>query len=441
MLIARHIRLALTVAIAGTLLPGAGHAAAFQLKEKSAKAQGRAFAGSISASGDASVIADNPAAMRLLGGRVFQADLSGIDYSVRFHGSGADTLGRPLSGGNGGNAGATAAVPALYFHMPLGAQMHLGFSLTAPFGFKTEYDQSWVGRYHGIKTELNAVDFGASFSYDINPYFSLGGSVFTERVEARLNDAVDFGAILASSGVPGFTPGSADGHTRIDATDNALGYTVGALFTPTHDTRIGLAYRSEVNHKVNDVTVKFDVPQVPKTILAAARPGWFVNTTATTELKLPAMWTVSLTQQINGRWAVMADLSRTEWSAFKDIRLDFASAQPTQNLHFGYRDTTFGAIGTEYALSARLTLRAGVAYDQTPVTSRTRDVRVPDTNRRWLSVGATWKASPSLEYSVGYTHLFLDTPKVELTSVTGSSLNGSYDLSSDVIALALSYSF
>ena len=104
MLSNRYLPLGLVAAIAGLLFAGQSHAAAFQLKEKSAKAQGRAFAGSISAPGDASVIADNPATMRLLGERVFQADLTGVDYSVRFHGAGGDALGRPLSGGNGGRA-------------------------------------------------------------------------------------------------------------------------------------------------------------------------------------------------------------------------------------------------------------------------------------------------------------------------------------------------
>jgi len=441
MLSNRYLSLALVAAIAGVLPTGQSHAAAFQLKEKSAKAQGRAFAGSISASGDASVIADNPAAMRLLGGRVFQADLTGVDYSVRFHGAGQDALGRPLSGGNGGNAGATAAIPALYFHTPLGERMHLGFSVTAPFGFKTEYDQRWVGRYHGIKTELNAIDFGAAFSYDVNPYLSFGGSVFLEHVKAKLNDAIDFGAVLASSRVPGFAPTSTDGRARIDANNDAWGYILGALITPTDTTSIGLAYRSEVDHKPDDVKMKFDVPQAPRAILAAVRPGWFTNTTASTELKLPATWTASITQRLNDRWTVMADVSRTEWGAFKEIRLDFASPQPTQTLNFGYRDTIFGALGAEYQVNDRLTLRGGVAYDQTPVTSKVRDVRVPDTNRRWVSAGATWKASEALEYSAGYTHLFLDRPKVALTSVTGSRLLGTYDVGSDIFALALNYRF
>ena len=156
----------LTLAGVAILTPGAAHAAAFQIKEKSAKAQGRAFAGSISAAGDAAVIADNPAAMRLLGGRLLQADLTAVDYAIKFDGAGNDALGRPLAGGNGGDAGRLAAVPAMYFHTPVGERMHVGLSVTAPFGFETEYDRNWAGRYHGIHTKIQAVDLGAAFAYD-----------------------------------------------------------------------------------------------------------------------------------------------------------------------------------------------------------------------------------------------------------------------------------
>lgn len=198
----------LALALLGALASVAGNAgaAAFQLKEKSAKGLGRAFAGSISAPGDASVIADNPAAMRLLDGRVFQADASVVNYTIDFKGQGRDALGRPQSGGDGGDAGDTSPVPALYFHTPLGDSAHLGLSVTAPFGFKTEYDSNWMGRYNGIKTEIKAVDLGLSFSYDVNPYVSWGASVFVERAEAELYDAVDFGAVLAGARAPGFAP-------------------------------------------------------------------------------------------------------------------------------------------------------------------------------------------------------------------------------------------
>lgn len=429
------------LAVVGVLAPSQSHAAAFQLKEKSAKAQGRAFAGSISAPGDASVIADNPAAMRLLDGRLLQADLTAVDYSIKFEGEGSDALGRPLSGGNGGDAGKLGAVPAMYFYTPIGERIHLGLSITAPFGFSTEYDRNWMGRYNGVHTELQAVDFGASFSYDINPYVSFGGSIFIERAEAKIENAIDFGAMLAGSGVPGFAPTTADGYTKLDGSNNEWGFTIGGLFSPTDHTHLGIAYRSEVKHKINDVDMKFEVPSNVAQVLAVTRPGWFTDTRAATELRLPATLTASVSHGVTDRWTIMADVTRTAWGKFQDVRLDFASNQPDQVLEFGYRDSTFWSIGTEYKLNYQWTLRAGVAYDESPVTNAVRDVRVPDVQRKWLSVGATWQPTTAWEYSLGYTHLFLDDPEISLQSATRSSLRGTYKYGTDILSLAALYRF
>ena len=141
---------ALAVGIAGALAFSHADAAAFQLKENSAKGLGRAFAGSTSAWGDASVVATNPASMRLLDGKQFQTDLSAISFSAKMEeiynarnaGPGGPGTGTPITGGNGGDAGMIAPVPAAYFHLPFGENdnLHFGMSLTAPFGFKTEYD-------------------------------------------------------------------------------------------------------------------------------------------------------------------------------------------------------------------------------------------------------------------------------------------------------------
>src|SRR5512139_769302 len=107
---------ALSLAIAGALVaPNAAHASAFQLKENSAKGLGRAYAGSATAGGDVSVVANNPAAMSELDGTYFQADVTAINFSAKFEGSAHDVLGRPISGGNGGDAGTTLPVPALFF--------------------------------------------------------------------------------------------------------------------------------------------------------------------------------------------------------------------------------------------------------------------------------------------------------------------------------------
>jgi len=435
---------ALAVGIVGALAIGQAHGAAFQLKENSAKGLGRAFAGSGSAQGDASIIAVNPAGMRQLDGKVFQADVSAIQFSAKYQGDGGTyATGAPISGGRGGDAGMIAPVPAMYFHLPFGENnnMHFGTSLTVPFGFKTEYDRDWVGRYSGVKTELQAIDLNFAFSYDVNPYVSFGASVFAERLDIDLTNAIDFGTILASRRVPGFAPGSADGFSRIKGDSTEVGFTLGGLFSIDENTHIGFSYRSEVEHKITGGDAKFDVPANAATVLGIAAPGTFVDTKGRATVKLPASATASFTHNINEQWTVMADVTRTAWSKFDKVTVDFASNQPDSVLDFSYRDTTFVSVGADYRMSDTLTLRGGLAYDQTPTTDEHRDVRVPDASRKWVSLGLSWRPSEQAEYSFGYTHLFTSDPAVDTTSATANRLVGDYDVSGNVLAASVNYKF
>jgi len=418
---------ALAVGIVGALAIGQAHGAAFQLKENSAKGLGRAFAGSGSAQGDASIIAVNPAGMRQLDGKVFQADVSAIQFSAKYQGDGGTyATGAPISGGRGGDAGMIAPVPAMYFHLPFGENnnMHFGTSLTVPFGFKTEYDRDWVGRYSGVKTELQAIDLNFAFSYDVNPYVSFGASVFAERLDIDLTNAIDFGTILASRRVPGFAPGSADGFSRIKGDNTEVGFTLGGLFSIDENTHIGFSYRSQVEHKII-VDADFTVPDTAATVLGVAAPGIFVDTKGRATVTLPASAAASFTHNINAQWTVMADVSRTAWSKFDR----------------DYVDTTFVSVGADYRVSDTLTLRGGLAHDQTPTTDQHLDVRGPDASRKWASLGLSWRPSEQAEYSVGYTHLFTSDPAGDTTSATGNRLVGDYHLNINVLGASVNYKF
>ena len=463
----------LAVGVAGALAAADANAAAFQLKENSAKGLGRAFAGSTSAEGDASVVATNPASMRLLDGTQFQGDVSAISFGAKFRGEGKYANGAPISGGNGGDAGMIAPVPAAYFHLPFGENnnMHFGASLTVPFGFKTEYDTDWVGRYNGVKTDLKAIDLGVAFSYDINPYLSFGVGVFAERLNVDLTSAVDAGtainasaqqrasaAVLAAGGTPaqaaaaarqaavqaaqlGFSPGSADGYLRIKGDEVSMGYTLGMTVSPVEGTNIAFSYRSEVKHKITDGKADFTMTPAAAQFLASAAPGTFIDSNGRATITLPASATVSVSHRVNDQWKIMADVSRTAWSKFDQVTVDYDSNQPDSVLPFNYRDTTFASIGTEFRMNDQLTLRGGLAYDQTPTTDAHRDVRVPDTTRKWLSLGLTYAASEKMEYSVGYTHLFTKDPNITSTSATGNTVTGKYKVSGDVLAASMQYKF
>jgi long-chain fatty acid transport protein len=101
----------------------------------------------------------------------------------------------------------------------------------------------------------------------------------------------------------------------------------------------------------------------------------------------------------------------------------------------------FGSLGMDYQVSDRWTWRAGVAYDQTPVRDSTRDPRIPDAARKWISLGATYSPSAQVEFNVGYTHLFVSDGHVDDISATGDHLVGSFSNSGNLFGISMQYKF
>src|SRR5689334_4767837 len=193
---------ALALGIAGVLALGSANATGCQLRETSVKNLGRANSGTTVASDDASVVANNPAAMVNLTKSTFQLDATDIDLDADFTGGGyADAgtpLQNPLSGGNGGDPGSPKVVPAVAFVMPVADTFRLGASVDAPYGLKTEYDADWVGRYNAINSDVKTVDLNLSAAWSVTPEFSVGVGAIYQRTEVTLSNAIDFGSALCA---------------------------------------------------------------------------------------------------------------------------------------------------------------------------------------------------------------------------------------------------
>jgi long-chain fatty acid transport protein len=99
-------------------LASVGQGSSFTLLGRT-PAAGPAFAGTAAVADDASTIFFNPAGLARLQGVHAAAAMSGINVNTRFHDSAsAAALGQAL-GGEGGNAGGLAMVPAAYLSVPL----------------------------------------------------------------------------------------------------------------------------------------------------------------------------------------------------------------------------------------------------------------------------------------------------------------------------------
>lgn len=449
---------ALALGIAGAMAFSQAHAAAFLLKENSVKAQGRSMAGAASAKGDASVVANNPAVMSTFDKNTFQADMTAIDLSFKFTGGGSAAAGsplaQPLTGGNGGDAGGLNAVPAMSFIAPLSGQFEyvtLGAMISAPFGLKTEYDEDWVGRYHAIKSDVKIIDLTLAASLDLSDRFSVGAGLIYEHSDVTLSNAIDFGSGICANPqtqplcfmpnpVTGpYGPQKQDGKVSVNGTDNSFGWIFGMNWRPTDNLSFGYSHRSEVDHEVRG-SADFTVPGTAAFLTSG---GAYVDTGAGAKLTLPSTDTFSATWDVNEKLALMAEASLAGWDSLKEIRIEFDNpVQADSAENYSWKDSWFYSIGAEYKLNERWTLRGGVARDDSPVSLPHRTPRMPDQDRQWYSIGATWAASDNFDITASYSRIQLvDTPVVGIASSSGSYISGEYDGGADNYGISAQFRF
>ncbi|HEU0277605.1 MAG TPA: outer membrane protein transport protein [Rhodanobacteraceae bacterium] len=434
----------LGVAVSAALVSPVASASGFQIAENTAQALGRAYAGREAAGNDASVVINNPAAMVDFDTYAVQVDATAINVSTQFHGSGTDAIGRPLSGGNGGNGGDVYGVPAISFIAPIAQNWRLGFGISAPFGLETQYNAGWMGRYEALKSSVKSIDYTGSIAWAVNPKFSLGFSVIAQRTSIDLSNAVNMGAALAAPPfnlAPTFLPQSADGLAEVRGDNWKWGWQIGAEWKPTTQDTLALNYHAKINHHI-DGKAYFTVPPSVEFVLTQAQVPLFQNTDGNGSFATPATASLSYWHKTLGPVSFGAELSWTGWSSFSRLAIDFANpVQPNIDQYYGWKNTWFGSVGADYRLSDQWVLRGGLAYDQTPTRNFSRDPRIPDGARRWISFGAGWSPSPQVELNIGYAHLFVSNGNVNDLSATGDQLIGSFDNSGDLLGISMQYKF
>ncbi len=412
---------ALSLAVAGAFAGGVSqaHASAFALIEQNASGLGNSYAGAAAAAEDASTIFYNPAGMSLLPqGMQISTGLALINFSAKFSDSGSTApAGIGSLGGNGGDAGGLSTVPNLYFAMDLAQNWKFGVGVSVPFGLKTEYDPTWMGRFQAIKSEIKTVNVNPSVSYKLDDKTSFGFGLNYQQIDAELSRAVVIG------------PG-AETVADVKGKNSAWGFNVGAMFQPTPDTRLGVSYRSSIKYNVKG------------TVSIAAVPA--LNGDANLDIKMPDTFSIALNQRLDSKWTLLGDVTRTGWSKIQELRVVTNNGQPPSVTPENFKNTWRVGVGATYRYSDDWSIKMGAAYDQTPVNDTDRTPRLPDQNRLWLSVGGQYRLSKDGTLDFGYAHLFVKDASINQnagSAAANGQLVGTYKGSIDILGVQFAYRF
>jgi long-chain fatty acid transport protein len=367
-------------------------AGGFAVREQSTRAQGESFAGAASGSGGLSSMFWNPAVITMHPGWQSQYSVSAIVPDSKITpGLGTSPLLLPL--GASGDIGQDAIVVSGYSSIQLNDWLWIGNSTSAPYGLVTKPRDVWAGQIYSRSSKIFTFDVNPVVGIKVNDWLSIAAGPDFQYFFTRLKRATSFLATAPTAELEGDSVG--------------VGFTAGVTLTPWAGTVIGVGYRSSIHHKL-------DGDLRPNTPIF----GLYIPVEA--KLNLPETVTVGLTQSIlpNLRLNLGA-----EWANWSRLGTAPVVAQPggaalagtvVTTLPLNYKDGYFYSAGFDYDWAPNLTLRAGVAYEDSPITDRIRSTRLPDNDRIWASLGATYRWNHKLSFDVAYTHIFVKNTPIRI---------------------------
>ncbi len=436
-------------------------AGGFSLIEEGASGLGNAYAGAAAVSHDASTVWFNPAGMTELKEKQFLAAGHIIDVNSDFRDQGT-TLNSAFGAGfvdpnfataGAVDAGGVAFIPNLYYVQPLRRGVTLGIGVSIPFGNSTEYDDDWVGRYQAVESSVTAIDINPSIAFRVNEKLSIGGGFSVQYLAATLANAVDTDAICIGLFPPdtcvttGLTqPGTLanDGFAEVEGDSVAFSANLGVLFKPRAGTKLGVAFRSGLEHELEG-DAEFTNNPILEGILTQAGVNLFQDGGVTAEASLPPTAMFSAAHKITDHIELLADATWTGWSSFDELRVEFDNPlQPDTFNTIEYEDVWRVSGGVNYEFSDRLILRAGIAYDEDPTPSpQLRTSRIPGNDRFWLAVGGGYQFSERIGFDVGFAHLMLDdTPIANVgESAGGTTTRGVFEADANIFSAQVTVQF
>ena len=370
------------------------NAGGFALREQSAYGQGSSFAG-VAAGGALSSMYWNPAAITQFDGKAFESDITGIIPSVShsYSNSSLATAIPALYANSVSNSGDAALLPAMYASWQLTPQLWAGLSVNSPFGLSVSFPQTWAGAGYAQSTNVKSYNASPSIAYKINDMFSIAVGAQVQYLTAT------YGGLASAFPVIPAT---------ISGNGYSYGYTLGATITPTATTKIGIGYRSALNQKIDGTL---------------AISG--VSTTAvSTTVPLPGLLSVGIPNVVTSTGAIATTLP------------------------FQYSDGWFYSLGGEYTVDPTLKLRAGIAFERSPITDQVRTPRLPDNDRMWYSVGASYKVPyfRGITADLGYSFIQAKATPINIGPGTGNPstspfgfYTGSVTSSVNIFSLAVRY--
>ncbi len=406
------LKTSLLAALGIPLTAALAHANAFNINEHDARVTGRGGASAATNVGASSIIF-NPGGIAVSEGT--QIAISGGAYFATGSYENATT-------GKIETDSDPAIVPSVFVTSRVNDMIAVGIGFHLPFGLAVSWPdghpQSDAIQDQTLRTYYITPSIGVNLNKQV-PGLSFGAGLDLVPATVELEQTITFGD----------TQGSA----RLGGDGFGVGFRAGVMYQPEKlkQLHFGVMYRSNVNI---DFQGKGDF-DIAEPFRGQLPPDGDIQTSIT----MPqSVWggvafdpIPALQLEVNAVWI--------DWSSFNELRIALPGGTESvapQN----YEDKVTFRFGAEYKIpSAPVAVRAGFVYDPTPIPTSTISARLPDVNRKNVSVGGSYFLK---DYGVHAGVLWVTPGERETSDVPFQpQYKGTYGVTAVVATLMLTGTF
>lgn len=341
---------------------GLASANAFNINEHDARVTGRGGA-TAATNTTASSIVFNPGGIAVAEGTNFQ-----LGGSVYF----ADGSYEPEGGMQTTTDSDASLVPSVYLTSRVHDMLAVGIGLHFPFGLKVSWPeghaQSDVIQDQSLRTYFITPSVGINLNKQV-PGLSIGGGVDIVPATVKLEQTVTFG--------------DTQGFAELGGDAVGVGGRVGVMYHPEKlkQLKLGVMWRSDVKLDFEGQG-DFDIAEPFRSQLP---PDGDIATSIT----LPQSVWGGIAYSASSALEVEYNAVWINWEKFDTLRIELPAGAVTESPQ-DYKNTVSHRLGLEYKLEAqKAAVRAGFVYDPTPIPATTLSARLPDIDRKNITLGGS----------------------------------------------------
>lgn len=443
-------------------------ASGYHFGTQSVTAQSTANAAGAEAA-DATTLFTNPAGLAHLDSSQITGSITAVAPHIEYSNAKATHIGTErlptgaveVSGSDSGKITKNIVpAPHVYGAYKLSDNATFGLGVYVPFASETEYKQDSKLRYNLNKLGLQTIAIEPAIAFKANENHAFGAGVVVQHSQAKLRKYADWGTAgalsaanaaataraqfaaaqtsgdataIATAGQALQAAGAAyqaavprigqvEGYANVKGDDWAVGYHLGYMYDFNDKGRVGINYRSKVKHNLQGDAQWHAGNETTAAMLPAFRAaGYAANENASVEIVMPESVSLQGMYRANDKVNLFGDVTWTRHSRFNKAELKFENkkngTRDTTTITPNWRDTYRVAVGGSYQHSEPLQLRAGVAFDQSPVRSAEyRMNTLPDGNRIWFSLGGKYRFNKQHEMDLAYSHIHINDTSFKSTA-------------------------